>query len=250
VVVTDKEFRIAEIFGPTIQGEGMNAGLPCHFVRFGGCDYRCSWCDSPHSVLPELVAQLPKMSSAEIYDQVLALPKGPNWVVLTGGNPALFDLSLLVALLQDGGYNVMTETQGTVHSKWLNSVDEVCVSPKPPSAGNSTSHNTLRAFLTEQWNRNTYLKIVIFTDDDYGYAREMHREFPNQPMFLSIGTPAFLQPTVGDPDHFRHPNWYARDAVGKRFKQVAERMCQDKEMRDVKLLPQLHVVAWGVERGH
>ncbi|TIU92326.1 MAG: 7-carboxy-7-deazaguanine synthase QueE, partial [Mesorhizobium sp.] len=42
--------RVSEIFGPTIQGEGMLIGLPTVFVRTGGCDYRCSWCDSLHAV--------------------------------------------------------------------------------------------------------------------------------------------------------------------------------------------------------
>jgi 7-carboxy-7-deazaguanine synthase len=92
-MVTDKEFRIAEIFGPTIQGEGVHAGYPCHFVRFGGCDYRCRWCDSPHAVLPELVAALPKMTAEQICNRVRSLPGHPKWVVLSGGNPALFDLS-------------------------------------------------------------------------------------------------------------------------------------------------------------
>ncbi len=44
------EIRVSEIFGPTIQGEGVLIGLPTVFVRSGGCDYRCSWCDSLHAV--------------------------------------------------------------------------------------------------------------------------------------------------------------------------------------------------------
>ena len=44
------DILIAEIFGPTIQGEGALIGLPTVFVRTGGCDYRCSWCDSLHAV--------------------------------------------------------------------------------------------------------------------------------------------------------------------------------------------------------
>src|SRR5262249_776223 len=44
------EIRVSEIFGPTIQGEGVLIGLPTVFVRSGGCDYRCSWCDSMHAV--------------------------------------------------------------------------------------------------------------------------------------------------------------------------------------------------------
>jgi len=44
------EIRVSEIFGPTIQGEGALIGQPTVFVRTGGCDYRCSWCDSLHAV--------------------------------------------------------------------------------------------------------------------------------------------------------------------------------------------------------
>ena len=47
--------KVVETFGPTIQGEGPYAGRVCHFVRFGGCDYRCTWCDSMHAVDPGLV---------------------------------------------------------------------------------------------------------------------------------------------------------------------------------------------------
>ena len=45
--------RISEIFGPTVQGEGALIGRPTVFVRTGGCDYRCSWCDTLYAVLPE-----------------------------------------------------------------------------------------------------------------------------------------------------------------------------------------------------
>jgi 7-carboxy-7-deazaguanine synthase len=55
VVVKTRTYPVVEVFGPTIQGEGALAGLPTLFVRFGGCDYRCSWCDSLLAVLPEQV---------------------------------------------------------------------------------------------------------------------------------------------------------------------------------------------------
>ncbi|RWD90497.1 MAG: 7-carboxy-7-deazaguanine synthase QueE, partial [Mesorhizobium sp.] len=45
--------RISEIFGPTVQGEGPLIGRPTVFVRTGGCDYRCRWCDTLYAVLPE-----------------------------------------------------------------------------------------------------------------------------------------------------------------------------------------------------
>ena len=52
---------ISEIYGPVIQGEGAVIGKPTVFVRTGGCDYRCSWCDSPYAVLPEFRGEWRKM---------------------------------------------------------------------------------------------------------------------------------------------------------------------------------------------
>ena len=60
-----KTFPVIEIFGPTIQGEGAEAGLPTHFVRFGGCDYRCSWCDTMYAVDPAVVRATPSALSVD-----------------------------------------------------------------------------------------------------------------------------------------------------------------------------------------
>ena len=48
-----KKVRVSEIFGPTVQGEGPLIGKPTVFVRTGGCDYRCNWCDTLYAVLPK-----------------------------------------------------------------------------------------------------------------------------------------------------------------------------------------------------
>jgi 7-carboxy-7-deazaguanine synthase len=53
--VKTRTFPVIEIFGPTIQGEGAEAGLSTHFLRVGGCDYRCSWCDTMYAVDPATV---------------------------------------------------------------------------------------------------------------------------------------------------------------------------------------------------
>ena len=84
-----KTFPVIEIFGPTIQGEGAEAGLPTHFVRLGGCDYRCSWCDSLHAVLPEYRGRWTKLSAGEILAQVYHLAPPPMMITLSGGNPAI-----------------------------------------------------------------------------------------------------------------------------------------------------------------
>jgi hypothetical protein len=66
-----KLIPVVEIFGPTIQGEGAEAGMATHFVRVGGCDFRCSWCDTMYAVDPEVVrATAEKLSSQEIVGRV------------------------------------------------------------------------------------------------------------------------------------------------------------------------------------
>src|SRR3954449_9550536 len=85
-----KLIPIVEIFGPTIQGEGAEAGLATHFVRVGGCDYRCSWCDTMYAVDPATVrATARKLTSDDIVSELEHLPGAPEWVTISGGNPAL-----------------------------------------------------------------------------------------------------------------------------------------------------------------
>ena len=62
--------RISEIFGPTIQGEGALIGQPTVFVRTGGCDYRCVWCDTPHAVDSAYRDEWKPMSAEEILTKV------------------------------------------------------------------------------------------------------------------------------------------------------------------------------------
>src|SRR3954453_18768223 len=93
-----KTFPVIEVFGPTIQGEGAEAGLPTHFVRFGGCDYRCSWCDTMYAVDPATVRATARPSSTnQIVDELSTLGGAPEWVTLSGGNPALHHLGPLVS---------------------------------------------------------------------------------------------------------------------------------------------------------
>ena len=65
--------RISEIFGPTIQGEGALIGQPTVFVRTGGCDYRCSWCDSLHAVDTRFRADWRATTTDEVLNNVRAL---------------------------------------------------------------------------------------------------------------------------------------------------------------------------------
>lgn len=81
------EIRVSEIFGPTIQGEGVLIGLPTVFVRSGGCDYRCSWCDSLHAVDSNYRHEWQTMSTEEVWQEIVRLSGGEAVMVsLSGGN--------------------------------------------------------------------------------------------------------------------------------------------------------------------
>lgn len=253
-----KEFRVSEIFGPTIQGEGRRAGTACHFIRFAGCDYRCSWCDSPHAVLPVHVVNTPKLTEDEIVKRVSELPGKPNWVVLSGGNPLLFDLGELVLKLRVAGFYCMVETQGTVEKEWVTRVPEVCISPKPPSSGNLTSPQRIENFF-KQWDhvcppRSTYypyLKVVVFDDEDYEYAREMYYTFEGHcDFYVSVGTMSDDLPTVAHPERkpYKDPE-HVRNEILTRTRWLFEKVAHDPNMKHVRVSPQLHTLVWGNERG-
>ena len=109
-----KRIRISEIFGPTIQGEGPLIGRPTVFVRTGGCDYRCTWCDTLYAVLPEYRDDWVPMTPDEIMARVNELAGGkPVLVSLSGGNPALQPLAPLIALGRERGLSFVMETQGS-----------------------------------------------------------------------------------------------------------------------------------------
>merc|ERR1711991_365099 len=105
------KLRISEIFGPTIQGEGALIGKPTVFVRAGGCDYRCSWCDTLYAVDNKYRNEWTQMSSEEILSGVQKLSGGtPLTISLSGGNPAIQDFSAFINLANQNGYDVAMET--------------------------------------------------------------------------------------------------------------------------------------------
>ena len=107
--------RISEIFGPTIQGEGPLIGRPTVFVRTGGCDYRCTWCDTMYAVLPAYRNEWAFMTPAEIMVRVDEFAGGKAVLVsLSGGNPALQPLASLIRLGRRNGDTFALETQGSL----------------------------------------------------------------------------------------------------------------------------------------
>src|SRR6188472_2686766 len=115
--------KLSELFY-SIQGEGKLTGVPSVFVRASGCNLRCVWCDTPYaSWNPEG----PVIELSEIVDQVAKA--GVNHVVLTGGEPMLFDpIDELARELKQRGHTITIETAGTIYRELP--CDLMSISPK------------------------------------------------------------------------------------------------------------------------
>lgn len=246
----ERLFPVVEVFGPTIQGEGPDAGRPCWFVRLGGCDFRCSWCDSMHAVDPAQVRAAPLLTADDIMGRLDELGAGDGaYIVLSGGNPALHHLDPLIDRL-DMRATIAVETQGTIYRDWLRRVSRLIVSPKPPSSGMVSDRHAhqLDQFMGKAiaHHRRSLvptmaLKIVVANDVDYRWAQTVHGRWPEVPFYLSVCTPTPM-PANWDDDTIRL-------AIGDRYGWLAERVAHDPQMADAVVLPQLHVIAWGTRMG-
>lgn len=135
----------------TVQGEGAHTGRPSFFMRIGGCDVGCHWCDVKES----WDAQKHPLTSL---DELLELPGNQDSiVVITGGEPLMWDMGPLTAGLRARGFRVHLETSGAypVTGTW----DWVCLSPKKTKAP-----------LAEWYALANELKVIIFNDDDFKWA--------------------------------------------------------------------------------
>lgn len=236
------KLRIAEIFGPTIQGEGAVIGAPTVFVRAGGCDYRCSWCDSLHAVDQEYRHTWTAMTTEEIWSEVRALSGGkPLTVSLSGGNPAIQDFGPLIALGKQQGYEFALETQGSVARDWFSELSPLILSPKPPSSGEVVAWGKFDACVAAAGNAEVATKIVIFDEADYQWAKDVAARYSQLPLYLQPGNhtppPPDAEDAVIDMDGIMDRyTWLIGKALGDQW--FAPR-----------ILPQLHVLVWGNKRG-
>jgi len=231
--------RIAEIFGPTIQGEGALIGEPTVFVRTGGCDYRCSWCDSLHAVDTAFRHDWAAMTTEAVWDRVRTLSGGrPLTVSLSGGNPAIQDFALLIAQGRAAGYRFACETQGSIAKPWFADLDTLVLSPKPPSSSETVDWNAFTAcFEAAQDGPKVVLKIVIFDEVDYDWARAVADRYPTLPLYLQPGNAEV------DPDLPVDPQ-----TLSDRLLWLVEKVTADGWFTP-RVLPQLHVLLWGNKRG-
>ncbi len=234
---------ISEIFGPTIQGEGALIGRPTVFVRTGGCDFRCRWCDTLYAVLPDYKGDWSPQSPEEILAAVERLSGGfPLLITVSGGNPALQPLQPLLELGRARGHTFALETQASRPQNWFAQLDHLVLSPKPPSSDMAFDAGKLAECLAaarDAKNRGPHLslKVVVFDEADYQFARGVHALHPDIPFYLSVGNPSAQSgegADVGD--------------LTARLEWLLARAARDGWF-DVVIAPQLHVLLWGNKRG-
>ncbi len=136
----------------TIQGEGFHSGKPAFFIRTGGCDVGCVWCDVKDSWDAE------KHPSQNINDlKILAEENDSEWIVLTGGEPAMYELSPLVKALKSIQRSIAIETSGCYPLKA--EVDWYTFSPKK-----------FKKPCDEAYKKADELKVVVFNKSDFQWA--------------------------------------------------------------------------------
>jgi 7-carboxy-7-deazaguanine synthase len=232
---------ISEIFGPTIQGEGALIGQPTVFVRTGGCDYRCSWCDTLYAVENRYRRDWTAMSAEEILARITLLSGGrPLMVTLSGGNPALQPLDGLLTLGKASGYTFAMETQGSVAKEWFAELDVLTISPKPPSSGMTTDRRKLRDCVAAAGKAALALKFVILNEADYLYAREV--------AMCHSSLPVYLQPCNQLPPGGEGAPSAETKRGNARLLWLVGRIIADGWFA-ARVLPQLHVLLWGNRRG-
>ncbi len=138
----------------TIQGEGYHTGKAAYFIRLGGCDVGCRWCDAKYTWNPRLY---PPVEVATIVARATAC--AAQAVVVTGGEPLLYPLGVLTSELHARGLELFLETSGS--HPFSGEFDWVCLSPKrqqPP--------------LEEAYARADELKVIVERAEDFAWAEQ------------------------------------------------------------------------------
>ncbi|WP_185849401.1 7-carboxy-7-deazaguanine synthase QueE [Blattabacterium cuenoti] len=155
----------------SIQGEGYYCGIAAYFIRFEGCNIKCNWCDTKESW------NIKKKDFVSIYEIVSKVNDHKvKTVVITGGEPMMWNLYPLVKELKRKGYRIHIETSGSYFIK-EKYVDWITISPKK-----------IKLPIQENYKKINELKVVISDENDFLFAEEQANFIESTNCFL------FLQP--------------------------------------------------------
>ena len=225
--VTRLDFMVNEVFR-SIQGEGICQGQSTVFIRFTGCNLRCSWCDTAYAYDEGC-----SVSGGELKARVQEYHD--RNVCLTGGEPLLQEhLPKLTSFLLDDGYCIILETNGSLDiSGFLDTISRyghppdwrrkliISLDVKTPSSGESDSFQMDNLTIIEPWDQ---LKFVVNDENDIDYAHSFVDK-------NEIRSPVIIQPCDGT----KHEDM-ARLFLGTDW----------PLQLDIRFTVQLHKVIWGI----
>ncbi|MDR0846942.1 MAG: 7-carboxy-7-deazaguanine synthase QueE [Lactobacillales bacterium] len=234
-------YKISEIF-PAFQGEGSEAGRKTIFIRFYGCPHKCSFCDSRYAWES---GEYGSYTLDEVVRAIQALPNIKH-ITFTGGEPMFYDLTSIMLALKTDGYKFSIETQGAFYDMTtFTLLDNIVLSPKSPIAGaKATNLDNLHKTL-DNFGHKSIIKIPIFTNTCLNFAKKLHHDYPNVPLYLGVGNASLDDESA--PEQFKQD--FNLDGYLSYYRTLMDLVLADAELVDVFVLPQLHVIAYGNERG-
>jgi len=236
---------VAEIFGPTIQGEGPNTGIKCIFLRVAGCDMHCEWCDSKFAW--RIDSNTKKYNPVELSEILIdkCIKSNTSKVIITGGNPCLYDFDLIIDNLIAKNITVDIETQGTIFPSWLNKVNTLVISPKAPSSKQKDVFNNIENFLSTFNKEQTLLiaiKIPVFNDEDFEFSLKYYNLVKEYSKKLNIK----LYINVGNSNTKESGDISYR--ILNNYKKLIDKVL-NSPMDNVYIMPQMHTLIWGNKQG-
>jgi len=234
----EPELVVNEIFGPTVQGEGRSMGRRCAFLRLGGCNLSCHWCDTPYTwdwkgesasgVKYDPKVELHRRTVSSVAEELLAF--GVDMVVISGGEPLGQQKRLvpLIDLLTRHGVEIEVETNGT-HAALPELVDagvRFNVSPKLAHSGDSEARRIVPSALASLAKTpETMFKFVCRDTDDLDEVADLVTRF-------DLGSVWIM------------PEGQSGDEIGKHMENLADAVVD----RGWNLTTRLHTLVWGKKR--
>lgn len=227
--------NVNEIFGPTIQGEGIHAGRLVGFLRLAGCNLACSWCDTPYSWDWDRFDKRSESHRWDIADVVQVLDDmAVERVVVTGGEPMLQQKGIVELAKHLPMIDFEIETNGTIapNESTNDAVALYTVSPKLSHAGDELDKRlnvrSMAAFAERAWDGQAVFKFVVGVPADLDEVYEI------------VSTYKLPRETV-----WVMPEGFEIASHLKHLQDIADHVV----MRGWNLTTRLHLLAWGSKRG-
>jgi len=236
--------KVHEIF-KSIQGEGIDIGMPMVFVRFAGCNLACKWCDTQYANKEE--SEFSEMEVSPIVKKIEELGTVTG-VTFTGGEPFVQkteEIDALIFELKGKGYFINIETNGLVLPQlaYGNLVDRFSISPKLSSSGNKLGINksTLETYLM-YYPHKVFFKFVISNKDDFS---EMEVLLDSIPVVKEKSIRIVIQPNIDD------ESVLSIEKQNEYFLETMDLLLVSglTDTYNIRIIPQFHKYLWADKKG-